>query len=414
MSDWKIGAFDREAQHELKRRVLLDEASVLFNQQGFTGTTLDEVAKRLNLTKAALYYYVKNKEDLAVQSYNRTCELQADYLKRADESGKTGLEKIHHYIENSTQSDNPPSAILMEVAALKEGNRKPLQKAVRANAVVLRGFIAQGIKDGTITECDPTMVSLAIIGSLSWMHKWVDVKQEAIEEVGKGLVDLFINGMAPQGATVTSSPNVDASFTAKAHTEIFDRTEQARLKREALLKAATNSFNQKGFTGTSLNDVVKTLNVSKGAFYYYVKNKDDLLFQCLQRSLELIGKTLNHSENEGTTGREKLESLLRNGIATHCGPEGPIAVFTDLMALEQDRRDEIITEAVKYLAILQEFMDTGLSDGSIRECSRRTTLFGVVGAMSWLPKWYTAGGTLPPHQIAAQFCKLFTYGLKPR
>ncbi len=414
MSDLKIGAFDREAQHELKRRVLLDEASDLFNKQGFTGTTLDEVAKRLNLTKAALYYYVKNKEDLAVQSYKRTCELQADFLKRADATGKTGLEKIKQYILNSCSSQNPPSAILKEVAALKPDSRKPLEEAVRDNARVLRGFVSLGVQDGSIVESDPTMVSLAIIGSLSWIHKWLDEKQETREQVGQGLADLFINGMAPLGTGETVSPKIGTPVSLKSHSGIFDRKEQARLKREALLKAATNSFNQKGFAGTSLNDVVKTLNVSKGAFYYYVKNKDDLLFQCLQNSLELIAQTFELAEEEGTTGREKLECLLRNGVAAHCGPEGPIAVFTDITALEEEKRNVITAIASKYLAQLQEFMDSGLSDGSIRPSPRRITLFGFIGAMSWLPKWYAVGGPLKPEEITAQFCKLFTYGLKPR
>ena len=54
-----------ETRFELQRHRMLKAAASCFNQKGFSGTSLKDVANHLGLTDAALYYYVKNKEILA-------------------------------------------------------------------------------------------------------------------------------------------------------------------------------------------------------------------------------------------------------------------------------------------------------------------------------------------------------------
>ena len=43
--------------------------------RGFVGTTIEEVAQQLAVTKAALYYYVQNKEELLFQILSQTLNL---------------------------------------------------------------------------------------------------------------------------------------------------------------------------------------------------------------------------------------------------------------------------------------------------------------------------------------------------
>ena len=66
--DWH---FDKEEQRRLKRDKLLKVAAACFNQKGFSGTSLKDVAHKLNISDAAIYYYVKNKEELVNLCYIR-------------------------------------------------------------------------------------------------------------------------------------------------------------------------------------------------------------------------------------------------------------------------------------------------------------------------------------------------------
>ncbi len=55
------------------------------------------------------------------------------------------------------------------------------------------------------------------------------------------------------------------------------RAQQRELKRDAVLRACLQSFNQRGFHATSLDDVAASLNVTKPTFYHYFAIKDVLL-----------------------------------------------------------------------------------------------------------------------------------------
>lgn len=62
----------------------------------------------------------------------------------------------------------------------------------------------------------------------------------------------------------------------------FDRDEQRRRKREAVLRVAASAFNRRGFANTSMDDVASVLGVSKPTLYQYFKSKQELLYACHQ------------------------------------------------------------------------------------------------------------------------------------
>ena len=65
--------FSKTNQHHQKYKTILSAASELFNIHGTRGTTLTQIANKLELTKTSLYYYVKTKEELVYQCYLNTC-----------------------------------------------------------------------------------------------------------------------------------------------------------------------------------------------------------------------------------------------------------------------------------------------------------------------------------------------------
>lgn len=405
--------FDRRRQHEAKRQAVLDTASLLFNRQGYTGTTLDDLAGRMGLTKAALYYYVSGKEDLGVQAYGRTLDLQRHHLARAEAAGGTGLDRLTRYIGQACDSANPPSAIVNEAAALKQANRAALEARARENAHRMRGFIARGIADGSMRRCDPALAGLALNGALSWIPQWYSRRTRALEEIGATFASILATGLrAPAGrraplAAVEIVPERPAAG-------IFDREAQARVKREALLRAATEFFNRKGVSGTTLEEVVRSLNVTKGAFYYYVKSKDDLLFRCYERGYRMLLDLLGRIDADDLDGWEKVETALRSTIALHCGASGPLAIFTGITSLSRARRAAVAALAKAGNDLFLRFFREGIADGSIRRCDPQHAYGAVVGALVWLPKWYTPDGAQTPDRIADAFCDLFADGLAVR
>ena len=64
----------RSLDKSLKIRKIIDTAAELFHKRGYRATTLDDVAKELGLTHAALYHYVSSKEELLSEIYIQTLD----------------------------------------------------------------------------------------------------------------------------------------------------------------------------------------------------------------------------------------------------------------------------------------------------------------------------------------------------
>ena len=62
------------SQSDTKNRIL-EAAEILFSEKGFSGTGIDEIAKRAEITKSVIYYHFKNKEDILQQMFRRFTEL---------------------------------------------------------------------------------------------------------------------------------------------------------------------------------------------------------------------------------------------------------------------------------------------------------------------------------------------------
>jgi AcrR family transcriptional regulator len=69
------------------RQEILDVALELFNEQGYEKTSLREIAERLGVTKAALYYHFERKEDILLELHLRLHALGRGMLDRLDALG---------------------------------------------------------------------------------------------------------------------------------------------------------------------------------------------------------------------------------------------------------------------------------------------------------------------------------------
>ena len=100
---WK--AFQaRQRNQDIKRDAVLQTAAHMFLEQGYRRTSMSELAKRLQITKPALYYYFHNKEQILVECYRAGITLIETLLDKALVSRGTGLTKVKAYIEAYAKS----------------------------------------------------------------------------------------------------------------------------------------------------------------------------------------------------------------------------------------------------------------------------------------------------------------------
>lgn len=113
-------------------------------------------------------------------------------------------------------------------------------------------------------------------------------------------------------------------------------TQRYAQKRDAILHAAAQLFNEQGIKGATLADVASRVGLSTNSITYYYKKKEDLIVACLLRSIELMNALIERA-NEEDSPRKRVRMLLSlyfertAAIATGKAPE--MMTFRDVQAL---------------------------------------------------------------------------------
>jgi AcrR family transcriptional regulator len=117
------------------------------------------------------------------------------------------------------------------------------------------------------------------------------------------------------------------------------------LQWDRMLKAAASCFNAKGFSGTSLKDVAKHLGLTDAALYYYVRNKEELVYQCYLRAAELGREAMERGIADGQTGFEQAFLYIRYHVEIFVGDRGPVAIMSEIPSLRPERDSESVAAA---------------------------------------------------------------------
>jgi AcrR family transcriptional regulator len=200
---WEVAEIERvssrEKQREIKLTALISIASLVLNKKGYEGISLSEIASRLNISKQALYHYTSSKEDLLYKCYQRALDQAERGYDHADSSGTTGLEKIALFVRFQLNEDAPPYASMDNMGALNEAHRQEVSRRAKALERRMRGFIAEGMADGSISPIDPKFTEFWILGSLSWLPKWFHPEGESsLEQIADSFLHLIANGLRPR------------------------------------------------------------------------------------------------------------------------------------------------------------------------------------------------------------------------
>lgn len=184
-----------------------------------------------------------------------------------------------------------------------------------------------------------------------------------------------------------------------------------QLQRDRVLKAAAHCFNQKGYSGTSLKDVADILGLTDAALYYYVRNKEELVYQCYVRAAEIGRDAMNRAIAEADSGLEQVRLYIRYHIEYMVGDRGPIAIMSEIPSLKDEHRKEILEFSRLHSLRFEELLTKGIDDGSIASCDVRMTGNSIMGSINWIPKWFHGDERSAMH-VLREFPRILSSGLQ--
>ena len=179
----------------------------------------------------------------------------------------------------------------------------------------------------------------------------------------------------------------------------LDRSEQHRLKRFAVLKAASRAFAQKGYFQTSLADIAKEFNLNKATLYHYFKSKEEILFEIHVHAIASItdGEPMQNEAN--ASGRERLEHFIDRYVTMLIDDFGACLVLTDLKPLDKQSHDQCVAGRRQIDNLLRTILREGMNDGSLATVDPKSTAAFIFGALNWICHWYHVDGEITPDML---------------
>lgn len=187
----------REEILAYKRERILEEAVKLFYERGFTGTTLDDIAAELGVTKPFIYTHFRSKTDLLAALCEPTIELSLEAVARAAESPGSPTARLHRAIVDFTQVVLSRQANIA-IYFREEKNLAP-DALAEINALrkkfdrVLSNLLTEGIAAAEFEISDVNLTALAIGGMISWAYTWHRPEGRlALEDMCRRMADLAL------------------------------------------------------------------------------------------------------------------------------------------------------------------------------------------------------------------------------
>jgi AcrR family transcriptional regulator len=179
-------------------------AASCFRRQGYHGTSVEEIAKALAMTKGNLYYYFRDKEEILYFCHDYSLDLLLDLLKevrREEASPEPRLRRLIEAFVHMILDELRGTALTLDFGAL---SAPLLLRVIRKRDRFDRGvreILQDGMAQGVFAPGDPKLLSFAILGAVNWITRWFDPMGPATSaEIGRVFADYLIRGLRKEGS----------------------------------------------------------------------------------------------------------------------------------------------------------------------------------------------------------------------
>jgi AcrR family transcriptional regulator len=184
--------------------------------------------------------------------------------------------------------------------------------------------------------------------------------------------------------------------------------------RAAIEDVAVRLFSEHGYTGTTMRDIAQAVGVLPGSLYAHIDSKETLLLEIVRHGITrflAIEKLIEASA-------DSPEVRLRVAIRAHIDvvaedPQRSLVVFHQWRFLSEPNRASAAAMRRRYANTFFRIIDEGKSRGVFSSrLDTRIAVFTILGALNWLPEWFSPKGPASAAEIAEKLTEALVFGLR--
>lgn len=191
----------RKPRFNDRRMEVLRVAARTFADQGYSQATLEHIGAELNMTRAALYYYAKSKDEL-LRACREVAREAVDVAICEAEAQATGLEQIRLYCREHVVlglDEFGRCFLLMDERDLAPDLREESDNFRRARNRRVEAMLRRGMDDGSFTSGSVVLARRLLFAIMNAVPLWLPSNSEKVaSKAADEALDMFIAGLAPR------------------------------------------------------------------------------------------------------------------------------------------------------------------------------------------------------------------------
>jgi AcrR family transcriptional regulator len=191
-------AYDRDS--------LLEVAVVVFNERGYDGTGMEELARRLGLSKSSIYHHVSGKEELLELAVNRALDALFAVLdeeeagdRQGKASGATATARMKRVIHRSVEvlaAELPYVTLLLRLHGNSEVEQRALARRREFDHRVAELMARAAAEGGIRADIDPHLASRLLFGTVNSLVEWYRPDRDlTVETLADALTTILFDGL---------------------------------------------------------------------------------------------------------------------------------------------------------------------------------------------------------------------------
>lgn len=181
---------------------------------------------------------------------------------------------------------------------------------------------------------------------------------------------------------------------------------------ESLLAIAARLFNERGYDGTSMEDLSRALGITKSAIYHHVSSKQELLRMAVDRALDQLFAVAAETRESDGPAIERLENLVRASVRVLCAELPFVTLLLRVRGNTEIERDALARRR-EFDRYVTELVAEAEADGDVRTDIRPALtarlLFGMVNSTI---EWYRPSGEAAVTELADAIAKIAFDGMR--
>lgn len=203
MNDVSAQDRGRRGRPNYDRESILDIAVEVFNERGYDGTGMEELARRLGLSKSSIYHHVSGKEELLGLAVGRALDALFALLDEPAAAALGPTARLEHVVRGSVRvlaAELPYVTLLLRV----HGNSATEQRALKRRREFdhrVAELVVLAARDGGIrADIDPHLASRLIFGTVNSLTEWYRPDGELpVPVLADAVTSLVFDGLRSPG-----------------------------------------------------------------------------------------------------------------------------------------------------------------------------------------------------------------------